>query len=123
MNAAASSSSSSARRLEDRAGHGQLGQTAQRLLGDADDPRADPVLETLAGGLDDAGHVHAQRERRLGRHGRDSAAAPGHVAEVERAGGDPHQRLTRPGRGHVGLADLDHVLGLTEPADPHCSHK
>ena len=122
MKAAASSSSSSGGASNTLPATASSASPPSDCCGDADDPSADPGLEPLAGGLDHSGHVHAQGERRLGRHRGDPASAAGDVTEVERAGRHPHQRSPGAGLRRVDLADLDDVLGLTEPIDPHCPH-
>ena len=123
MNAAASTSSSSGGASKNVAGERALGQAAERLRCDADDPAADPVLGAVAGRLDHAGHVHAEGERRLGHDGRDAAAAAGDVAEVERGGRDRDPDLAGAGLGHLDVvADLDGCARLAVADDPDCPH-
>jgi hypothetical protein len=95
------------RRLEDAAGERVLSQAAERLRCDADDPATEPLLGAVPDCLDDAGEVHAERERRLRHHRRDATAATGDVAEVERGGRDGHPDLAGP-----RLRDLDVVVDL-----------
>ena len=85
-------------------------------------PARRPGLEPLARRLDHPGHVHAQRERRLGRHRRDGASTSGDVAEVEGPGRHPDPHLARARLRRLRVANLHDVLGLTERADPHCPH-
>ena len=99
-----------------------LGEPAERLGGDADDPLAHPFLGARSGGVDRAADVHAEGERRLGHHGRDAAAAAGDVTEVERGGADRHPDLAGARLGHLDVLDLDHVGRLAVAYHPGCSH-
>ena len=123
VNAAASASSSSGGASKTLPASALLGEPAERLRRDADDPAAQPLLGAVAGRLDDAGDVHAEGERRLRHHRRDPAAAAGDVAEVERGGRDRDPDLAGPGLGHLDVvADLDRGARLAVADDADCPH-
>ena len=80
--------------VEDRDGVGDrvLGDATERVLGDGDHPLAQPRLGALAHLVDHAAHVHAERERRRGRHRDEVPPTAVDVVEVQRGRAPP-----RPG--------------------------
>ena len=109
--------------VEEGPGESVLGQAAERLRADADDAATEPLLGAVAGGLDHAGDVHAERERRLRHHRGDPAPAAGDVAEVERGGrdGDPDLAGGRIGDLDV-VADLDRAGRFSVLQDANGPH-
>ena len=109
--------------LEDVAGERALGEAAQRLRRDADDPSPEPLLGAVADRLDDPGDVHAEGERRLGHHGRHASPAAGDVAEVERGRRDGHAHLAGARLRHLDVvADLDGDTRLAVADHSDCPH-
>ena len=85
----------------------------------------EPALGTLAGGIDDAAHVHAERERRR-RGDRDQVApAAVDVVEVERSGADPTRTSPGPGSGRSMRLHGQHLARLAVAGHlqgPHLCH-
>ena len=101
------------RRVEDAGGRGEggLGDAAERLVGHGHDAATEPVLGAFAGRVDDAAHVHAEREGDLAHDARDGAAAAGDVPEVQRRGRTRDAHLARAGLGHRDVLDLERLPG------------
>ena len=81
--ASASSKAGGASKTEDRVRDGVLRDAPESVLGDGDDTPAQPGLGTVTCGVDDAAHVHAQRERGGSGYRDEVAEAAVDVIEVE----------------------------------------
>lgn len=100
-----------------------LGDAAERVLGDGDDPLADPLLGARAGGLDDPADVHAEGEGRLLRDRDQPAPAAQDVVEVQGAGRDLDQHLAGCGLRHLDVVDAEHVARVAVLVHLQRSHR
>ena len=95
------------RRVEDRdrVRDGVLGDAPESVLGDGDDPLAQPRLRAVTHRVDDAAHVHAKGERRRRGHRDQVPPAAIDVVEVQGGGTDLDPHLVRP---RLGALDRPH---------------